>query len=49
MADKKLFTRLKRLFSTDIIIRNDGNNQLKTFDFNQVQQAGIVTGKHLYL
>lgn len=40
MADKSLFSRLKRLFSTDVIIRNAGGNQLKTFDINKAQQTG---------
>ncbi len=40
MADKGLFPRLKRLFSTDVIIRNTGGNQLKVFDVNKIQQSG---------
>ena len=40
MADKGLFTRLQRLFSTDVVIRNTGGNQLKVFDVNQIQQSG---------
>ena len=40
MADKSLFPRLKRLFSTDVIIRNVGGDQLKIFDINQAQQTG---------
>ena len=40
MADKGLFSRLQRLFSTDVIIRNTGGNQLKVFDVNQIQQSG---------
>ena len=40
MADKSLFTRLQRLFSTDVIIRNVGGNQLKVADVNQIQVAG---------
>jgi hypothetical protein len=40
MADKRLFGRLKRLFSTDVIIRNDGGNQLKVMDINKIQQSG---------
>ena len=40
MADKSIFTRLKRLFSTDVIIRNVGGNQLKVIDTNSIQQAG---------
>jgi hypothetical protein len=40
MADTSVFTRLKRLFSTDVIIRNVGGNQLKVIDTNSIQQAG---------
>ena len=40
MANKSIFTRLKRLFSTDVIIRNVGGNQLKIIDTNSIQQAG---------
>jgi hypothetical protein len=40
MADKGLFSRLKRLFSTDVVIRNVGGNQLKVFDVNKIQQSG---------
>ena len=40
MADTRLFSRLKRLFSTDVIIRNDGDNQLKVIDINKIQVSG---------
>jgi hypothetical protein len=40
MADTKLFTRLKRLFSTDVIIRNEGGAQLKVIDVNKIQVSG---------
>ena len=40
MADRKIFSRLQRLFSTDIIIRNEGGNQLKVIDVNTIQQSG---------
>jgi len=40
MADTGLFTRLRRLFSTDVIIRNEGDNQLKVFDINKIQISG---------
>jgi hypothetical protein len=40
MADKDLFSRLKRLFSTDVIIRNQGGTQLRVMDVNQIQQSG---------
>jgi len=42
MADTTVFTRLKRLFSTDVIIRNVGGSKLKVLDFNQQQQAGQI-------
>jgi hypothetical protein len=40
MADKGLFSRLQRLFSTDVIIRNTGGDQLKVLDVNTIQQSG---------
>jgi len=40
MADKGLFSRLQRLFSTDVIIRNVGGDQLKVLDVNTIQQSG---------
>ena len=40
MADKGLFSRLQRLFSTDVVIRNAGGNQLKVFDVNSIQKTG---------
>ena len=40
MADRRLFSRLKRLFSTDVIIRNQGGDQLKVMDVNKIQQSG---------
>jgi len=40
MADKSILNRLKRLFSTDVIIRNVGGDQLKIADVNQIQMAG---------
>ena len=42
MADKGLFSRLQRLFSTDVIIRNTGNNQLKTIDTGHIQVSGDI-------
>ena len=47
MADKGLFSRLKRLFSTDVIIRNAGGNQLKVFDVNKAQQTGELENNSL--
>ena len=40
MADKGLFTRLQRLFSSDVIIRNVGANQIKTIDTDHIQTSG---------
>ena len=37
-----LFTRLKRLFSTDVVIRNVGGNQLRTVDVDRIQAYGNV-------
>jgi hypothetical protein len=37
-----LFGQLKRLFSTDVIIRNVGGNQLKTVDVDRIQAYGNV-------
>jgi len=45
MADNQqpgLFNRLTRLFSTDVIIRNVGGNQLKTIDVDKIQAYGNV-------
>jgi len=45
MADQQpqrnLFSTLKRLFSTDVIIRNDGGT-LKTVDIDQIQVDGVL-------
>ncbi len=40
MADKGLFSRLQRLFSTDVIIRNAGGNQIKVIDSSTIQSSG---------
>jgi hypothetical protein len=44
MAEQQpgLFGRLTRLFSTDVIIRNVGGNQLKTIDVDKIQAYGNV-------
>ena len=42
MADKSVFSRLRRLFSTDVIIRNVGGNQLKVIDSSTIQQMGSI-------
>lgn len=40
MADKSLFGRLSRLFSSDVVIRNIGGDTLKVTDVNQIQTTG---------
>ena len=40
MANTDIFSRLRRLFSTDVIIRNDGGNQLKVIDTDKIQTSG---------
>ena len=42
MIDTSLFGRLKRLFSTDVIIRNVGGNQVKVVDTDHIQATGVV-------
>ena len=48
MADTTLFGRLRRLFSTDVVIRNVGGNQLKVMDSNQIQSLGQLQTNSLY-
>jgi hypothetical protein len=47
MADTSLFTRLKRLFSTDVIIRNQGGTELKVMDVDSIQQSGDIATNSL--
>ena len=47
MADKSIFSRLRRLFSTDVIIRNVGGNQIKTIDSSTIQQMGDISTNSL--
>jgi hypothetical protein len=47
MADTSLFTRLQRLFSTDVIVRNVGGNQLKVMDVDSIQQSGDIATNSL--
>ena len=42
MADTNVFNRLKRLFSTDVLIRNVGGDDLKVIDVNKIQQSGEI-------
>jgi hypothetical protein len=47
MANTNLFTRLQRLFSTDVIIRNQGGNELKVLDVDSIQRSGDVATNSL--
>lgn len=47
MADYTIFKRLKRLFSTDVVIRNVGGNQLKVADTNRIQSMGNLATNNL--
>ena len=40
MADKSIFTRLRKLFSSDVVVRNVGGDQLKTIDSGHIQSSG---------
>ena len=40
MADTSLFGRLRRLFSSDVVVRNIGGDQLKVADVNSIQKTG---------
>ncbi len=40
MAERNLFTSLQRLFSTDILVRNVGGDELKIADVNHIQSTG---------
>jgi hypothetical protein len=48
MADKTLFSRLKRLFSTDVVIRNVGGKQLSVVDTSHIQTNGEIVTNSLY-
>lgn len=37
-----LFTALRRLFSTDVIIRNEGGGMLKVIDSDKIQTSGVI-------
>ena len=48
MADTSLFSRLQRLFSSDVIIRNIGGKQLKVMDTGRIQKYGNLATNSLY-
>ena len=42
MANTSLFGRLQRLFSSDVVIRNAGGNQLSVMDTDRIQSMGVL-------
>ena len=48
MADTSLFSRLQRLFSSDVIIRNVGGKRLKVMDSGRIQKYGNLATNSLY-
>ena len=48
MADTSILSRLRRLFSTDVVIRNVGGDQLKVADTNQIQMSGELENNSLF-
>ena len=46
MAEQKkqdnLFSALRRLFSSDVIIRNSGDGELKVMDVQKIQTSGVI-------
>ena len=47
MADTTLFGRLRRLFSSNIIVRNVGGNRLKIADTDRIQSSGNLETNYL--
>ena len=47
MADTTLFGRLRRLFSSNIIVRNVGGNRLKIADTGRIQSSGNLATNYL--
>ena len=47
MADKSLFARLNRLFSTNLIVRNIGGRKLKVADTSRIQASGNLASNYM--
>ena len=47
MADKSLFGRLSRLFSTNLIVRNIGGRRLKVADTSRLQSSGNLSSNYM--
>jgi len=41
--ERNLFTRLKKLFSADVVVRNIGGRKLKVIDVDKLQTLGVKT------
>ena len=48
MADTSLFGRLKRLFSTQVVVRRVGKDKLKVVDSSRLQSDGNRRGSAYY-
>jgi hypothetical protein len=48
MANKSILARLQKLFSTDVIIRNIGGDQLKVADTSQIHLTGELENNSMY-
>lgn len=46
--NNNFFQKIKQLFSTDVVIRNVGNNKLKVVDTSRIQQLGMIQTNSLY-
>ena len=40
MADKTIFSRLRKLFSSNVVVRNVGGKKLKVRDTSRLQSVG---------
>ena len=48
MADKSLFGRLQRLFSTQVVIRRVGKGKTRAIDTQRLQSQGNIKGTSYY-
>ena len=48
MADKSLFSRLQRLFSTQVVVRRLGKNKIKVVDSSRLQSSGNSESSSYY-
>ena len=48
MADKSLFSRLQKLFSTQVVVRRIGKNKIKVVDSSRLQGVGNKEGSAQY-